>query len=143
MKKPLVYIAMRVPQGFNVALPNVIPAVLDCIVERGRKLEWRVINYDVILKESAKIENFEIDSSRNISWETLKSLLGNIVNVNEITICSMRGNFTEIEITDMIQRRDWLQFEICIDLFDSTEWIIFSQDENDLVRILQNSRIFI
>lgn len=137
MQELLTYIVMRSPERTSDILPNIIPTVLDCIVSRGQKLRWRILNCDIVRMEGINLEYF-ISDLGYIEWKDLITFSKGILSINEITIFSARKNLRDDEVNSMIERRDWSDFEFCIDFFDSTEWVIFSSQPNDLAKILLN-----
>ncbi len=64
-----------------------------------------------------------------------------IESINDISIVSLKVDLVDSEIFDQIYRRNWDNFNVCIDLLDTAEWTFFSEsylESAQALRVLQD-----
>lgn len=130
------HLVMKLAAGERGAIPNISGSIIEALECRGPSLKWRIVNFDVVMKPGHNFqENKVYLEDTLLTWVEMNEIIRNIDAVSEITICSLYENKPDHAIREMVDKREWSCFEFCADLFDSTEWIIYSNVPQELSSI--------
>jgi hypothetical protein len=129
----ILHLVVRVPLDSASTLPNIAIPVLQGL-PRAIKLKWIVIADEVTLHPSKTLESFYNKIAQELSFLDLITILNDVYDAIDLVICSINRKITKNDLRKQIEVQNWDGISLCLGVFDSSEWIVYSEYPIEVAR---------
>lgn len=131
----MLHLIIRPRPGSDDIVADLIPICLQHLERRGESRVWRISNEDVVLKPGSLLTEFASFIEGPMTWDRLKEALNRTDSISEISLYSPKLDMSESAAQTLIEQRRWEFFNSCLDLFDSSELVFFSDEKRDISQL--------